>query len=145
MTDQGTPAPAWGKAGSGPKTWTAGARTDDPTKRTVHAPLAEGCGTGRSFLFLFGLKKHSPMDRVFLNRELASIEDDVALLRGLGFTVVVDSEATRTDFLETITGNGEGVKGLAPAGFYWSGHGNEDGYAHGDSPERPAIRQHRTR
>lgn len=127
MADEGSPSPGWGKSASGPKTWTAGARTDDPTKRTVHAPLAEGCGTGRAFLFLFGLKKHSPMDRVFLNRELASIEDDVALLRGLGFTVVVDSEATRKDFLETITGNGEGVKGLAPTGFYWSGHGNPDG------------------
>lgn len=117
----------WATSPKGPKTWSAGARTDDPTKRMVHAPLGTGVGNGRSFLFLFGLKKHSPQDQEFLARETENIADDVETLRQNGFTVVVDTEATRQDFLDTVYGKGEGVENLAPAGFYWSGHGNEDG------------------
>jgi hypothetical protein len=117
----------WATSPKGPKTWSAGARTDDPTKRVIHAPLSPGIGDGRSFLFLFGLKKHSPQDRDFLARETENIADDVETLRRNGFTVVVDTEATRQDFLDTVYGKGEGVENLAPAGFYWSGHGNEDG------------------
>ncbi|MBN1772255.1 MAG: hypothetical protein JXB32_13385 [Deltaproteobacteria bacterium] len=112
---------------AGPKTWTEGARTDDPTKRVVHPPTADGIGSGRSFLFLFGFRIHSPRDQEFLEKELKEIDDDVAVLRGAGYTVVVDPQATRKDLLEAVTGRGEGVEKLAPAGVYWSAHGSEDG------------------
>ncbi len=122
---------AWAKKDkqrrAGPKTWTEGARTDDPTKRVVHAPVAEGFGTGKAFLFLFGFRIHSPRDQEFLEKELKELDDDIAVLRGAGYTVVVDPQATRQDLLDAVTGRGEGVEQLAPAGVYWSAHGSEDG------------------
>jgi hypothetical protein len=62
-----------------------------------------------------------------LARELEKIGDDVELLRGAGYTVVVDPQGTRDDFLAAVSGTGEGAAGLVPAGFYWSAHGHEDG------------------
>jgi hypothetical protein len=122
---------AWAKKDkerrAGPKTWSEGARTDDPTKRVVHPPIAEGIGTGKAFLFLFGFRIHSPRDQEFLEKELKEIDDDVAVLRGAGYTVVVDPQATRKDFIDSVTGLGEGVDKLIPAGVYWSAHGSEDG------------------
>lgn len=111
----------------GPKTWSAGTRTDDPTKRVVHPPTADGIGTGKAFLFLFGFRIHSPRDQEFLEKELKEIEDDIAVLRNAGYTVVVDPQATRKDLLDAVTGQGEGVEKLVPAGIYWSAHGSEDG------------------
>ena len=120
---------AWGDASkqAGPKKWSTGARGDDPTVRLVHAPLAQGIGNGKAFFFLFGFKRAAKMDQEMLKRELEQIDDDVEVLRKAGYTVVVDPQATKDDFIATVTGAGEGVAGLIPAGFYWSAHGHEDG------------------
>jgi hypothetical protein len=66
---------------------------------------------------------------MMLGRELAEINDDIEVLRNAGYTVVVDPNAAREDFTETLycEGAGEGVAGLIPAGFYWSAHGHTDG------------------
>jgi len=122
---------AWGAAaadkGAGPKRWNASGRGDDPTVRVVHAPLAEGIGTGKAFFFLFGFKRASQRDQQMLKRELEQIDDDIETLRNAGYTVVVDPQGTREDFVGAVSGTGEGAVGLVPAGFYWSAHGNEDG------------------
>jgi hypothetical protein len=122
---------AWSKSGgdrrSGPKTWSDGKRTDDPTKRVVHEPLGEGIGGGRAFFFLFGFKIHSDRDQEFLAKETNEIQDDVEALRKAGYRVVFDPQATRQDFIDAVTGSGEGAVGLVPAGVYWSAHGNADG------------------
>jgi hypothetical protein len=110
------------------KAWSAGARTDDPTVRVAHAPLVtEGIGAGKSFLFLFGYKRHSPRDQEMLKAELAHIDDDIEVLRKAGYTVVVDPQATRSELLEALAGKAEGAVGLVPAGIYWSAHGGPDG------------------
>jgi len=95
--------------------------------RHVHAPTAAGIGTGKAFFFLFGYKRLSPRDQEMLAEELVHIHDDVDVLRGAGYTVVVDPQATHEDFLATVTGRGAGAEGLIPAGFYWSAHGSSDG------------------
>ena len=120
---------AWGAAQkeSGPRRWTAGGRGDDPSVRVVHAPLKDGIGTGKAFFFLFGFKRAAKRDQEMLKRELEQIDDDVETLRNAGYTVIVDPQATRDDFVTTVSGTGEGAAGLVPAGFYWSAHGNEDG------------------
>jgi hypothetical protein len=119
---------AWGATkDSGPKRWSDGARSDDPSVRVIHPPLADGVGTGKAFFFLFGFKKARQIDQEMLARELDKITDDVELLRGAGYTVVVDPQGTRDDFLAAVTGAGEGTAGLVPAGFYWSAHGHQDG------------------
>ena len=112
---------------AGPKVWKEGDRTDDATKRLIHEPLGDGLGKGKSFLFLFGFKIHSPRDQEFLEKETKEIQDDIEVLRKAGFKVVFDPQATRQDFIDAVTGNGEGVQGLVPAGVYWSAHGGEDG------------------
>lgn len=117
----------WVDRRPGPKHWTAGARGDDPAARVVHAPTGTGIGTGKAFLFLFGYKTAGEQDRTMLAQELAEIDDDIAVLRGAGYTVVVDQQATREDLLEAVAGAGAGVEGLTPAGFYWSSHGSDDG------------------
>ncbi len=119
---------AWGETKkAGTKRWTAEGRGDDPSVRVVHAPLAEGIGTGKAFLFLFGFKRAAKIDQDMLARELAEIDDDVEVLRKAGYTVVVDPQATHDDFINTVYAQGEGVPGLVPAGFYWSAHGHSDG------------------
>lgn len=117
----------WETAQPGPKHWTSGARSDDPAARVVHLPTGTGLGTGKSFLFLFGYKTASGQDRSMLDEELAQIDDDIAVLRAAGYTVVVDQQATREDLREAVAGKGAGVEGLTPAGFYWSSHGVDDG------------------
>lgn len=123
----------WGGGGGGaskqggPKRWSADARGDDPTVRVVHAPLKDGIGTGKAFFFLFGFKRASQRDQQMLKRELEQIDDDVETLRNAGYTVVLDPQGTREDFIATVKGEAEGAAGLVPAGFYWSAHGNEDG------------------
>lgn len=117
----------WGATQPGPKHWTSDARSDDPAARVVHPPTGSGLGTGKSFLFLFGYKTASGRDRSMLDEELAQIDDDVAVLRAAGYTVVVDQQASRDDLREAVTGKGAGVEGLTPAGFYWSSHGIDDG------------------
>lgn len=121
--------PPWGFGGRvRRKLWTPGAREDDPDARTVHSPLAEeGPGVGAAFFFLFGFKTEDAHDQSFLQRELRHIDDDVEALRRAGYTVVVDEQATRRDFLQMLRGEGEGGEGLRPAGFYWSAHGLSDG------------------
>jgi hypothetical protein len=47
-----------------------------------------------------------------LAEELAHLDDDVAVLRGAGYTVVVDRQATRQDLREAVAAE----RGLAPAG-----------------------------
>ncbi len=120
---------AWGDTSkkAAPKRWSAAGRGDDPTVRQVHTPLAEGIGTGKAFFFLFGFKRAAKIDQGMLVRELAEIDDDIAVLRTAGYTVVVDPQATREDFVSTVIAEGEGAQGLIPAGFYWSAHGHEDG------------------
>ncbi len=118
---------AWSEDETGPKYWSANGRGDDPAVRVVHPPLGDGVGTGRSFLFIFGLKKSREIDRKMIEREMAEIDDDIAVLREAGFTVVVDPQGSKQDFLQALYGEGEGVEGLTPAGIYWSAHGHEDG------------------
>ncbi|MFD9739203.1 hypothetical protein [Umezawaea sp. NPDC059074] len=117
----------WVDRRPGPKHWTTEARSDDPAAREVHAPTGQGIGDGKAFLFLFGYKTTSEQDRAMLAMELAEIDDDIAVLRDAGYTVVFDRQATREDLLEAVAGTGTGVEGLTPAGFYWSSHGGADG------------------
>ena len=115
------------KKQSGVKMWDVGRRTDDPDKRKVLEPLAPGVGDGKSFLFLFGLKIHSPNDRRLFEMARSHIDDDVEELRKAGFTVVIDEEATHREMLQAFYGEGEGVESLAPVGVFWLAHGHDDG------------------
>lgn len=117
----------WGAARKKPKMWNEDRRTDDPDKRTVLAPLDAGIGDGKSFSFLFGLKVHSQLDRNLFGQAREHIDDDVELLRKVGYTVVIDEEATHAEFLATVAGTGEGVDGLVPTGMFWLAHGHESG------------------
>jgi hypothetical protein len=119
-------AAGWGKR-TEPKRWSPAGRGDDPMVRVMLAPTRPGIGDGKSFLFLFGLKKARSIDQEMLQRERAEIDDDIEVLRDAGYTVIVDPQATREDFLQTVYGEGEQVVGLVPAGFYWSAHGHDDG------------------
>jgi hypothetical protein len=112
---------------SGTKTWSAGARTDNPELRQVHAPLEKGIGDGKAVLFLFGFRKGAKMDQEMMGRELEAIQDDIEVLRKAGYTVVVDPQATKQEFLDAVAGQGDGAKDLAPSMLYWSGHGHPDG------------------
>jgi hypothetical protein len=118
---------AWGASKEGPKKWSTGARGDDPTVRVTHAPLADGIGTGKAFFFVFGFKRAAPRDQQMLKDELAHIDDDIETLRRAGYTVVVDPQATKEDFVQLVEGRADGATGLVPAGFYWSAHGHADG------------------
>ncbi|MBC8068262.1 MAG: hypothetical protein IAG13_08010 [Deltaproteobacteria bacterium] len=119
-------ASTWGS--SGPKDWGGPrGRGDDPSVRIVHAPTGSGIGDGKSFLFMFGLRTARETDQKMTARELEQIVDDVEVLRAAGFTVVVDPQGGKQDFLDAIYGQGEGVVGLVPAGIYWSAHGHDDG------------------
>jgi hypothetical protein len=115
------------KRGRTLKKWGEGVRSDDPSVRQVHPPTGAGIGSGKCFLFLFGFKRASTIDQKMLERELAEIQDDIEVLRNAGYTVLVDPQATRDEFMDAISGNAEGAPGLSPAGFYWSAHGHEDG------------------
>jgi hypothetical protein len=118
---------AWSAKPAGPKHWSEGGRGDDPSVRIVHPPVASGVGDGKAFLFLFGLKRSRDIDQQMIQRELAELDDDIAVLREAGYTVVVDPQGSKQDFLQAIYGEGEGVPGLVPAGIYWSAHGHDDG------------------
>ncbi|MFI5843284.1 hypothetical protein ACIA8K_26590 [Catenuloplanes sp. NPDC051500] len=124
MTEVFVPAD-WADRKPGPKHWTGDARSDDPAARKVHAPTAAGIGDGKAFLFLFGYKTAGTQDPGMMAAELAEIDDDVAVLRGAGYTVVVDTQATRDDLLDAVAGRG--LDDLVPAGIYWSSHGGADG------------------
>jgi hypothetical protein len=111
-----------------PKRWTSPeGRGDDPTVRVVHPPAKPGIGDGKAFLFLWGLKRTRDVDQQLLAREQAAIEDDIAVLRDAGYTVVVDPQATKEEFLQALYGEADGAKGLAPVGLVWSAHGHPDG------------------
>ncbi|MEV6344395.1 hypothetical protein [Actinoplanes sp. NPDC051851] len=110
----------WATAEPGPKHWTADSRSDDPAARAVHEPTGTGPGDGKTFHFLFGYRTGREQDRSMLAEELAHIDDDVAVLRAAGYTVVVDRQATREDLTEAVADKGT-------AGLYWSGHGGADG------------------
>ena len=118
---------AWANQPSGIKHWSSEARDDDPSVRVVHPPTASGIGDGKAFFFLFGFKRASRDDQSMLAQELAQINDDVETLCEAGYTVVVDPQSTRDDFIATVSGKGAGADGLVPAGFYWSAHGGADG------------------
>lgn len=115
------------KRRSAPKRWSDAARSDSAEKRVVDPPQASGVGDGRSVLFLFGLKIHSPRDQQFLAQIREHIDDDVEVLCQAGFTVAVDEQATHKDFLDAVYGQGEGVAGLRPAAIFWNAHGLADG------------------
>jgi hypothetical protein len=115
------------KKGKPTKTWSAGARTDDPSLRQVHAPLQKGIGDGRAVLFIFGFRKNASIDQQMLARELEGIKDDVEVLRNAGYTVVVDPQGTKTEFTDAVAGKAEGATGLVPSLVYWSAHGHADG------------------
>lgn len=133
LTDGEEPPPAFGAkpnawAGKTPKVWASSdGRGDDPDVRIVHDPLQRGIGDGKAFFFLFGLKKTRAVDMKMREKELENIDDDVEILRQAGYTVIVDPEATKEDFLAALRGEGERAEGLAPAGILWSAHGYEDG------------------
>jgi hypothetical protein len=118
---------AWGGKKQTTSGW--GGVQEDKSLRVVHPPLKEGIGTGKAFFFLFGFKITSEIDQGMLGREMEQIDDDVEVLRNAGYTVIVDPHASREDFTATLysEGDGEGVAGLIPAGFYWSAHGHSDG------------------
>jgi hypothetical protein len=118
---------AWGGKKQTTGGW--GGIQEDKSLRVVHKPLASGIGTGKAFFFLFGFKIASEIDQGMLKREMEQIDDDIEVLRNAGYTVVVDPQASREDFMATLysEGAGEGVAGLIPAGFYWSAHGHADG------------------
>jgi hypothetical protein len=119
---------AWAEqAAQEPKYWSERGRGDDPSVRQVLPPLATGIGTGKSFSFIFGLKKARDIDQMMLQRETQEIQDDIEVLRNAGYTVVVDPQGSKQDFLQVVYGEGEGVEGLVPAGVYWSAHGHDDG------------------
>jgi len=126
-TDPEMPEGWEAKKASGVKAWGEGRRTDDPDKRTILEPLGQGVGDGKSFLFLFGLKIHSPNDRRLFEMARKHIDDDVEVLRKAGFTVVIDEEATHREMVDAFYGKGEGVASLAPAGVFWLAHGHDDG------------------
>jgi hypothetical protein len=112
---------------SGTKTWSAGARTDDPNLRQIFAPIEKGIGDGKSALFLFGFRKGAKMDQEMMAREIAAIQDDIEVLRKAGYTVVMDPQATKSEFIDAVQGQSEGAKDLIPSMLYWSGHGHADG------------------
>lgn len=116
---------AWGD--SQPKHWGPKGRGDDPSVRETLPPLASGIGDGKSFLFIFGLRVSRDTDQMMVRRETEQIQDDIELLRKHGFTVVLDPQGGKQDFLDALYGQGEGVEGLVPAGIYWSAHGHDDG------------------
>jgi hypothetical protein len=117
----------WGDEPTRMKHWSPDGRGDDPSTRIVHAPTEAGIGTGKAFFFLFGYRRSSRTDQQMLAQELAEIDDDVTALQGVGYTVIVDPQATRADFLAAVSGSGAGAEELIPAGFYWSAHGDADG------------------
>ncbi|MFO0634311.1 MAG: hypothetical protein U0168_15795 [Nannocystaceae bacterium] len=120
-----TSGSAWGD--SSPKHWGPKGRGDDPSVRQVFEPLAPGIGDGKSFLFIFGLRTSRDTDQMMVRRETEQIQDDIELLRKHGFTVVLDPQGGKQDFLDALYGQGEGVPNLVPAGIYWSAHGHDDG------------------
>jgi len=126
-TDPEMPAGWEAKKKSAVKGWGEGRRTDDPDKRIVLEPLGKGVGDGKSFLFLFGLKIHSPNDRRLFEMARKHIDDDVEVLRKAGFTVVIDEEMTHREMVDAFYGKGEGVESLAPAGVFMLAHGHDDG------------------
>ncbi|MEM9070808.1 MAG: hypothetical protein AAGE52_20030 [Myxococcota bacterium] len=115
------------KTKQGQKAWSEGSRADDPEKRKVLAPHKPGVGDGKVFHFLFGLKIHSPNDRRLFGEAREHINDDVEMLRNVGYTVVVDEQAVHDDFTSAIYGTAEDAPGLAPAGVFWLAHGHDDG------------------
>lgn len=117
----------WGEQTPGIKLWDSSTRLDDPKARSVHAPTAKGVGDGKSFFFLFGFRLDNQKEQAYVKAEIEQIEDDIAVLRNCGYTVVVDTQATSTDLFEALYGKGEGVVGLLPAGIYWSAHGDANG------------------
>jgi hypothetical protein len=130
----GAPAPAveskrssaWDAAA--PKRWTSPqGRGDDPRVRVVHPPSKPGVGDGKAFFFLWGLKRTRDVDQQLLQREQEAILDDIEVLRGAGYTVVVDPQATKEEFLQALYGEGDGAAGLAPVAVVWSAHGHPDG------------------
>jgi len=122
------PMPAgWSDAPTGVRTWSQNSRVDDASARVVHAPLAHGPGTGRSFLFIFGFRRTHDTDQLMMKRELEHLDDDIEVLRRAGYTVVVDQQGSRKDFFDALYGAPEGAEGLQPAGIYWSAHGLDDG------------------
>jgi hypothetical protein len=117
---------AWRNRSTVLRHWADSAPKDE-TSRAVHPPTEAGIGTGKSFFFLFGYKLYTPGDREMLAGEFEAIQDDLKVLTAAGYTVVVDRAARCEDLLGAIAGTAPGVEGLAPAGFYWSGHGGNDG------------------
>lgn len=95
--------------------------------RAVHRPAQEGVGRGRAVYFLFGLREDQAQDRLVREAELATLEDDRALLCAHGYTVVVEPAASRGSLRQALYGQDPELPGLAPAGVYWSSHGSRDG------------------
>jgi len=114
--------------GAAPKRWTSPeGRGDDPKVRVVHPPSKPGIGDGKAFFFLWGLKRARDLDQQLLQREQEAIQDDVDVLRAAGYTVVVDPQATKEEFLQALYGQADGAAGLQPVGVVWSAHGHPDG------------------
>src|SRR5262249_32275204 len=89
----GSTAPKAAWSDDAPKRWASSqGRGDDPSARQVHQPTAAGIGSGKSFLFLFGLKRTREIDQKMLEKELAGIGDDIEVLCKAGYTVVVDPQ-----------------------------------------------------
>jgi hypothetical protein len=102
-------------------------RRDDPTRRVTQAPRQAGPGDGKAVFFLFGYSIEAPRDQEWLRMELDELADDFEVLRNAGYRVVIDPQATSSDFLEAVAEKGEGAEGMPVAAIYWSGHGNPDG------------------
>ncbi len=119
----------WGgkRAINPPEIDASGKPRDDPKTRVVHPPTGSGIGDGKSVFLLYGFKVDSLQDQELLRDQLPHITDDIEVMTKAGYCVVLDPQATKSDFLEALAGKGEGAVGLKTAAIYWSGHGLADG------------------
>jgi hypothetical protein len=119
----------WGgkRAVTPPQIDATGKLMDDPKTRVIHPPTGSGIGDGKAVFLLYGFRVNSLQDQEMLAMELPHIADDIEVLTKAGYCVVLDPQATKSDFLDAIAGKGEGAVGLTPAALYWSGHGSADG------------------
>lgn len=102
-------------------------KEEAPEPRVILSPTSKGIGDGKVVFILFGLKTDYPLDQRMLAGELAHLEDDIAVLRGAGYRVVIDRQATQQTLVEALSGKSPGLKKRTTAAVYWSGHGSEDG------------------
>jgi hypothetical protein len=93
----------------------------------VYEPTGSGQGNGQAFFLFFGFLSMSDADLAMRSTDLERIGDDVAAMRAAGYRVVVDLHGDLAALDAALRAAHHDAPGLAAAGVYWSGHGNEDG------------------